>query len=51
MMTKTQLEGMIRFHTKAEKAYRACGQTTNAEQAKTKREELEKEYNARFPSA
>jgi len=46
-MTKTQLEGMIKFHTKAEKAYRASGQTANAEQAKAKREELEKELKSR----
>jgi hypothetical protein len=48
MMTKTQLEGMIKFHAKAEKAYRACGQTANADQAKAKREVLENEYHERF---
>ncbi len=49
-MTQSQLKGMISFHTKAEKAYRACGRIDMAEQAKSKREELEKEYNARFGS-
>jgi hypothetical protein len=51
MMTKTQLEGMIKFHAKAERAYRAAGQTTNADQAKAKREQLEKEYRERLPSS
>ena len=42
-MTISQLRGMILFHARMEKAYIASGQTTNAKQAKTKREELEKE--------
>ena len=40
-MTKTQLEAMIKFHRKAEQAYRAFGQLVQAEQAARKAEELE----------
>lgn len=47
-MTKTQLEGMIKFTEKCEKAYRASGQIANAEQAKARREMLEKELKERF---
>lgn len=41
-MNERQLKGMIEFHRKAEKAYRESGQNQMAEQAKAKREELEK---------
>lgn len=49
-MTKTQLEGMIKFHARTEKAYRAAGRIDMADAAKAKREQLEKEHNARFGS-
>jgi hypothetical protein len=38
-----QLRGLITFATKAEKAYRSCGQNKNADQAKAHREQCEKE--------
>ena len=49
-MTKSQLEGMIKFHTRTERAYRASGQVEMADAAKAMKETLEAEYNARFSS-
>jgi hypothetical protein len=46
-MTISQLKGMISFHAKAEKAYRASGKNDMADAAKAKREELEKELASR----
>ena len=33
-MTNSQLKGMFNFHKKAYKAYKACGNKQNAEQAR-----------------
>jgi hypothetical protein len=41
-----QLRGMISFATRCEKAYRATGQTENADQAKAHRERCEAELKA-----
>lgn len=46
--TESQLRGMIKFATRAEKAYRELGQPKNAERAKAHRERLEKELKERF---
>lgn len=41
-MNERQMRGMIEFHRKAEKAYRAVGKIEDAEMAKRMREELER---------
>jgi len=41
-MTESQRKAMIEFHRKAEKAYRDAGLTKQADAAKEKREELER---------
>lgn len=46
-MTISQLKGMIKFATKAEKAYRAIGKMKDADSAKKHREQLEKELASR----
>ena len=46
-MTKTQLEGMIKFHARTERAYRLAGRVNMADAAKAKREQLEKELASR----
>jgi hypothetical protein len=43
VMTETQLRGMLKFATKAERAYRACGDSANAAQAQAHRERIEAE--------
>lgn len=42
VMTIQQCKGMISFHAKAEKAYREAGMVVHADQAKAKREEMER---------
>lgn len=42
-MHKKQLQALIEYHTKAEKAYREIGDRKKAEQAKQDRERFEKE--------
>jgi hypothetical protein len=44
--TSRQLRGMISFHARAERAYRAAGNTDMANAAKAKREQLEKQLEA-----
>jgi len=39
-MTTSQIKGMMNFHRKAYKAYKAVGKTANAEQARAKMIEL-----------
>ena len=39
-MTTSQIKGMMNFHRKAYKAYKAVGNTANAEQARAKMIEL-----------
>ena len=42
-MHKNQLQALIEYHKKAEKAYREIGDSKKAEQAKLDRERFEKE--------
>ena len=46
-MTLSQLRAMIVFHARAEAAYRATGQLRNAEQARARREALERQLQTR----
>lgn len=39
-MTKTQAQGMLKFHRKAERAYRKAGLVAKAQQARAKRIEM-----------
>jgi hypothetical protein len=47
VMTESQLRGMLKFAIKAETAYRACGDSANAEQAQAHREWLEMQLEER----
>lgn len=39
-MSKSQIQGMLRFHKASYKAYKASGQTENAKQARAKMVEM-----------
>ena len=45
-MHKNQLQALIEYHTKAEKAYRKIGDLKKAEQARRDRERFEKELKS-----
>jgi len=45
-MSERQMRAMIKFHAKAEKAYRESGQPEQADRARKLREELERRLTA-----